>query len=221
MIGNWNCSEMKYCMPFLFSLIFCSTIKGQDKQLENKLKPYFGELPILQTPDSVLRFAFSDTITREHKSRYRVFVYYDSLSPTKLVDPNWRYDDSLQSNRLEEFDIYSKYIDMDGIADFDSQISYRNQINAYHSSDCSMLTVKIYKKNAFVAKRSYRKMKRKFSKYFAKKTTERYSSRLTSGKWTTTYYFTNKTDYTPLLAISWNGRAHMTSPGNRIYVYGK
>ena len=209
-----------YITLFIF-LISCSISNGQNQVLENKLKPYFGNLPILQSPDSVLRYAFADTAKKGNKSPYNVFVYYDSLSPAKVVDPNWRYDDSLKTRRLEEFEVYSNYYETESVGNYDVNVSYRDQITAHNSVDCSVFAVKIYTTNVHTAKKNYRKMKRKFSPHFEKQVTEKNMNRFTGARWSATYFYLNKTDQFPLLEIRWARRSHMTSQGNRIYIYRK
>lgn len=176
---------------------------GQNKELENKLKTYFAHLPILQSTDSIIKYAQSDTIIHNYFSHYKIEFYPDSIYSAKIP-----------------IAIYSCYFLKDSIYDYRERIFYNlnydttNLNTAYFGIQNG--TGKLWK-----AKAHYRKLKRSFSKYFARSFSEKSSSSLIGGESESTYFYLNKEDTSPFMEIYWHSGACLVPAGYGIDVYKK
>jgi len=94
----------KWAIIYLFSFISGFITRGQNAELENKLRSYFENIPVLQTQDSILKFVLAGT------AKYETSISRDSL--TKAVT---------------EFDIRVYYYN-DTILNHDTHIFYRSEI---------------------------------------------------------------------------------------------
>ena len=187
----------------LFLLSVWSYGHGQNKELESKLKIYFANLPILQSTDSILKFAQNDTTIHDSIAHYKIIYYPDSIHGKAILD----------------YHIYSDYYDNGIFYDYNKLIFYNSNTdttNLYVGYfGISTATHKLRK-----SKMQYRRLLRKFSKYFTKTTCETNTGPF-GGLSKSTFFYLNKNDTFPSMEVYWLSAADMSPNSYNIIIYKK
>ncbi len=182
----------------IFALIFLTLSfisNAQDKELNNKLNHYFEKIPVCQSIDSIIVFLKTNTIA------YETSFYKDSITATIL-----------------EFDTY--YYQKDSS---DTHIYYRGSTSIHIQDtvyiEMGIMGTSLYSINAMGAKIRYKKLKREFSKHFAKTSSKRNYNSFTGSRGQSTYFYLNKKDLYPYMEINWHSALCLTGNGCNIWVY--